>query len=276
MISHFNKWIYSDILNFKKQSSKYLTMKLKGKVAIVTGAGGGVGKSTTARLASEGCKVILVGRNRSKLTKVIADLNDTNNMLALPADITKEAEILSVVEQSISAFDTIDILVNNAGILNDPIPFHLMNEDQWDSLISTNLIGTFQASKAVLPIMMEKHSGNIINISSLLGIRAIQSVPLSVYGVTKAGIIMFTKHIAVEYGQYNIRCNCIAPSTIRSPIIEPFLQDEKARNVLESSFPLRRIGDPSDIAGAVAYLSSEESQWITGTTLTIDGGISAR
>jgi NAD(P)-dependent dehydrogenase (short-subunit alcohol dehydrogenase family) len=276
MISHFNKGIYSDILNFKKQSSKYLTMKLKGKVAIVTGAGGGVGKSTTARLASEGCKVILVGRNRSKLTKVIADLNDTNNMLALPADITKEAEILSVVEQSISAFDTIDILVNNAGILNDPIPFHLMNEDQWDSLISTNLIGTFQASKAVLPIMMEKHSGNIINISSLLGIRAIQSVPLSVYGVTKAGIIMFTKHIAVEYGQYNIRCNCIAPSTIRSPIIEPFLQDEKARNILESSFPLRRIGDPSDIAGAVAYLSSEESQWITGTTLTIDGGISAR
>jgi NAD(P)-dependent dehydrogenase (short-subunit alcohol dehydrogenase family) len=276
MISHFNKRIYSDILNFKKQSSKYLTMKLKGKVAIVTGAGGGVGKSTTARLASEGCKVILVGRNRSKLTKVIADLNDTNNMLALPADITKEAEILSVVEQSISAFDTIDILVNNAGILNDPIPFHLMNEDQWDSLISTNLIGTFQASKAVLPIMMEKHSGNIINISSLLGIRAIQSVPLSVYGVTKAGIIMFTKHIAVEYGQYNIRCNCIAPSTIRSPIIEPFLQDEKARNILESSFPLRRIGDPSDIAWAVAYLSSEESQWITGTTLTIDGGISAR
>ena len=276
MISHFNKGIYSDILNFKKQSSKYLTMKLKGKVAIVTGAGGGVGKSTTARLASEGCRVILVGRNRSKLTKVIADLNDTNNMLALPADITKEAEILSVVEQSISAFDTIDILVNNAGILNDPIPFHLMNEDQWDSLISTNLIGTFQASKAVLPIMMEKHSGNIINISSLLGIRAIQSVPLSVYGVTKAGIIMFTKHIAVEYGQYNIRCNCIAPSTIRSPIIEPFLQDEKARNILESSFPLRRIGDPSDIAGAVAYLSSEESQWITGTTLTIDGGISAR
>jgi NAD(P)-dependent dehydrogenase (short-subunit alcohol dehydrogenase family) len=276
MISHFNKGIYSDILNFKKQSSKYLTMKLKGKVAIVTGAGGGVGKSTTARLASEGCKVILVGRNRSKLTKVIADLNDTNNMLALPADITKEAEILSVVEQSISAFDTIDILVNNAGILNDPIPFHLMNEDQWDSLISTNLIGTFQASKAVLPIMMEKHSGNIINISSLLGIRAIQSVPLSVYGVTKAGIIMFTKHIAVEYGQYNIRCNCIAPSTIRSPIIEPFLQDEKARNILESSFPLRRIGDPSDIAWAVAYLSSEESQWITGTTLTIDGGISAR
>ena len=251
-------------------------MKLKGKVAIVTGAGGGVGKSTTARLASEGCKVILVGRNRSKLTKVIAELNDSNNMLALSADISKEAEILSVVEQSISAFDTIDILINNAGILNDPVPFHLMNEDQWNSLISTNLIGTFQVSKAVLPIMMEKRSGNIINISSLLGIRAIQSVPLSVYGVTKAGLIMFTKHIAVEYGQYGIRCNCIAPSTIKSPIIEPFLQDEKARSMLESSFPLRRIGDPSDIAAAVVYLTSDESQWITGTTLTIDGGISAR
>lgn len=251
-------------------------MSIKGKVAIVTGAGGGVGRSITERLVKEGSRVTLVGRNRSKLTKVISDNDSSNNLLAVSADITKEAEVLNVFEQTISTFDTVDILVNNAGVLNDPTPFHMMNEDQWDNLISTNLIGTFQMTKAVLPIVMEKRIGNIINISSLLGIRAIQNVPLSIYGATKAGIIMFTKSIAVEYGQYGVRCNCIVPSTIRSPMIEPYMQDEKSREQLESSFPLRRIGNTGDISGAVAYLCSDDANWITGTTLTIDGGFSAK
>jgi NAD(P)-dependent dehydrogenase (short-subunit alcohol dehydrogenase family) len=251
-------------------------MSKNGKVAIVTGAGGGVGKAITRRLSHEGCRVVLVGRDRAKLSKVVAESKDNKNLLAISANISREAEVLSVIEQTISTFDTIDILVNNAGVLNDPVPFHLMSEDQWDSLLSTNLVGTFQTTKAVLPIMMDKRNGNIINVSSLLGIRAIPSVPLSIYGVTKAGIIMFTKSIAVEYGQYNIRCNCIVPSTIRSPMIEPFLQDEKARSLLESSFPLRRIGDPEDISGAVSYLCSEDAKWISGTNITIDGGLSAR
>jgi len=251
-------------------------MSKNGKVAIVTGAGGGVGKAITRRLSHEGCRVVLVGRDRAKLSKVVAESKDNKNLLAISANISREAEVLSVIEQTISTFDTIDILVNNAGVLNDPVPFHLMSEDQWDSLLSTNLVGTFQTTKAVLPIMMDKRNGNIINVSSLLGIRTIPSVPLSIYGVTKAGIIMFTKSIAVEYGQYNIRCNCIVPSTIRSPMIEPFLQDEKARSLLESSFPLRRIGDPEDISGAVSYLCSEDAKWISGTNITIDGGLSAR
>jgi NAD(P)-dependent dehydrogenase (short-subunit alcohol dehydrogenase family) len=251
-------------------------MSKNGKVAIVTGAGGGVGKAITRRLSHEGCRVVLVGRDRAKLSKVVAESKDNKNLLAISANISREAEVLSVIEQTISTFDTIDILVNNAGVLNDPVPFHLMSEDQWDSLLSTNLVGTFQTTKAVLPIMMDKRNGNIINVSSLLGIRVIPSVPLSIYGVTKAGIIMFTKSIAVEYGQYNIRCNCIVPSTIRSPMIEPFLQDEKARSLLESSFPLRRIGDPEDISGAVSYLCSEDAKWISGTNITIDGGLSAR
>jgi NAD(P)-dependent dehydrogenase (short-subunit alcohol dehydrogenase family) len=251
-------------------------MNLKGKVAIVTGAGGGVGKATTKRLVSEGSKVVLIGRERGKLTKVISDADTRKNMLAVTADITREAEVLSAIEQTISAYDRIDILVNNAGVLNDPTPFHLMTDDQWMELINTNLIGTFRMTKAVLPIMMKMGGGSIINISSILGIRAIPKVPFSVYGVTKAGVIMFTKSIAVEYGQYGIRCNCIAPSTIRSPMIEPYLQDENAKKFLESSFPLRRIGDPDDISGAVCYLSSDDAKWITGTILTVDGGICAK
>ncbi|PWU80426.1 MAG: NAD(P)-dependent oxidoreductase [Candidatus Nitrosopolaris wilkensis] len=251
-------------------------MSLKGKVAIVSGAGTGVGKATTNRLFLEGAKVVLIGRDRSRLTKVISDLNGKRNLLAVKADITKEADVINVIEETVSAFDTVDILVNNAGILNDPTPFHKMTDEQWTSLINTNLIGTFRTTKAVLPIMMEKRRGSIVNISSLQGIRSILNVPFSVYGVTKAGVIMFTRTIAVEYGEYGIRCNCVAPSTIRSPMIEPYLQDKEAKKTLESSFPLRRIGDPEDISGAVSYLCSDDAKWITGTVLTVDGGMSAK
>jgi NAD(P)-dependent dehydrogenase (short-subunit alcohol dehydrogenase family) len=249
----------------------------KGKVAIVTGAGGGVGKAISKRLASEGCKVILLGRNRAKLQKTASEIGNKRNTLVVTADITKEAEVLSAIDQTINSFDRIDILVNNAGTLNDPVPFHEMTDDQWNDLIDTNLVGMFRMTKAAIPLMMKNGSGgSIVNISSVLGIRSIPRVPLSVYAVTKAGVIMFTRSIAVEYGQYNIRCNCVAPSTIRSSIIEPYLQDEQAKKVLEATFPLRVIGEPEDISGAVAYLCSDDARWVTGTIMTIDGGLSAK
>lgn len=249
---------------------------IKGKVAIVTGAGGGVGKAISKRLSSEGCKVVMLGRSRTKLQKAASEIGNKKNTMTVIADITKEAEVLSAIDQTINSFDKIDILVNNAGILNDPMPFHEMTEDQWDDLVKTNLFGTFKMTQAVIPVMMKNGGGSIVNISSVLGIRAIPRVPLSVYAVTKAGVIMFTRSIAVEYGQYKIRCNCIAPSTIRSSIIEPYLQDEEAKKVLESTFPLRVIGEPDDIAGAVAYLCSDDSKWVTGTIMMVDGGLSAK
>ena len=253
-------------------------MKLKGKVTIITGASGGIGSFTSKKLLEEGSKVVLVGRNKAKLKKTVEEINNNNNndILSITADVSHESEVLNVIEQTISAFDKIDILINCAATINDPIPFHLMTEDQWNDLINVNLKGTFQPIKSVIPIMMEQNSGNIINISSLLGMRAIPNVPFSVYGVTKSGIIMLTKNIAVEYGQYNIRCNCIAPSTIRSPLLEPYLQDEGAKKVLESSFPLKRIGEPEDVTNSILFLCSDESKWITGTVIKVDGGISAR
>jgi NAD(P)-dependent dehydrogenase (short-subunit alcohol dehydrogenase family) len=248
----------------------------KGKVAIVTGAGGGVGKAISRRLSSEGCKVIMLGRDRSKLQKAASEIGNKKNTMTVIADITKEAEVLSAIDQTINSFDKIDILVNNAGIINDPMPFHEMNEDQWDDLVETNLFGMFRMTKAVIPVMIKNGGGSIVNISSVLGIRSIPRVPLSVYAVTKAGVIMFTRSIAVEYGQYKIRCNCVAPSTIRSSIIEPYLQDEGAKKLLESTFPLHVIGEPEDISGAVAYLCSDDSKWVTGTTMMVDGGLSAK
>ena len=249
---------------------------IKGKVAIVTGAGGGVGKAISKRLSSEGCKVVMLGRGRTKLQKAASEIGNKKNTMTVIADITKEAEVLSAIDQTINSFDKIDILVNNAGIINDPMPFHEMTEDQWDDLVKTNLFGTFKMTQAVIPVMMKNGGGSIVNISSVLGIRAIPRVPLSVYAVTKAGVIMFTRSIAVEYGQYKIRCNCVAPSTIRSSIIEPYLQDEEAKKLLESTFPLHVIGEPEDISGAVAYLCSDDSKWVTGTVMMVDGGLSAK
>lgn len=249
---------------------------LKGKVAVVTGAGGGVGSVITKRLASEGCKVVLIGRNMDRLSKAAKEAGDKKNTLTFAADITKEAEVLSALEQTISSFDRVDILVNNAGTINDPVSFHEMTEDKWSELVDTNLIGTFQMTKAVIPIMMKKKSGSIVNISSVLGFRSIPNVPLAVYGTTKAGVIMFTKSIAVEYGPHGIRSNCICPSTIRSSLIEPYLQDENAKKMLESAFPLRRVGEPDDIAGAVSYLCSDDARWVTGAVLVVDGGITAK
>ena len=251
-------------------------MNLKGKVTIITGASGGIGSVTSKKLLDEGSKIVPVGRNKNKLKSTLEELDDDNNTLSVTADVAHESEVLNVVEQTISAFDKIDILINCAATINDPIPFHLMTEDQWTNLVNVNLKGTFQPIKSVIPIMMEQKSGNIINISSMLGLRAIPKVPFSVYGVTKSGIIMLTKAIAVEYGQYNIRCNCVAPSTIRSPLLEPYLQDEGAKKVLESSFPLKRIGEPEDVANAILFLCSDKSKWITGTVMEVDGGISAR
>lgn len=249
---------------------------LKGKVAIVTGASGGVGKSIARRLASEGCKVVLMGRNRGRLAKAAAEAGDKKNTLAIVADITKEAEVLSAIEQTLSSFDRIDILVNNAGTINDPVCFHESGDDDWDELIDTNLVGTFRMTKAVIPIMIKNKGGNIVNISSVLGVRAIPKVPLSVYGATKAGVIMFSKSIAVEYGHHGIRCNCVCPSTIKSSLIEPYLQDEGAKKMLESTFPLHRIGEPDDIAGAVNYLCSDDASWVTGIVLMVDGGVTAK
>ena len=251
-------------------------MNLKGKVTIITGASGGIGSVTSKKLLDEGSKIVPVGRNKDKLKSTLEELDDDNNTLSVTADVAHESEVINVVEQTISAFDKIDILINCAATINDPIPFHLMTEDQWTNLVNVNLKGTFQPIKSVIPIMMEQKSGNIINISSMLGLRAIPKVPFSVYGVTKSGIIMLTKAIAVEYGQYNIRCNCVAPSTIRSPLLEPYLQDEGAKKVLESSFPLKRIGEPEDVANAILFLCSDKSKWITGTVMEVDGGISAR
>ncbi|KAG2471568.1 MAG: Short-chain dehydrogenase/reductase SDR [Nitrosopumilales archaeon] len=250
-------------------------MRLKDKVAVVTGASSDIGLSVVKRFSEEKANVVLLGRNLNSLEKARSDISNKDATVSISCDITNESQVLQTVEQIIKNYGKIDILVNSAGAINDPIHFHEMKEAEISKLVDINMLGVFKMTKAVLPNMLENKSGCIINIGSISSERAIPRVHLAVYSATKAAINMFTKSIAVEYARSNIRCNCINPGIINSGMIKPYLDDPKARKVLEDRLPLNRIGEPVDVANAVLYMASDEANWVTGTILNIDGGKTA-
>jgi len=251
-------------------------MRLKDKVAIVTGASSDIGAIIVKRFVEEGANVVLVGRRIDALKKTSSSIkNGDKQTVTIPCDITDDAQVIQTVDQVFDHYGRIDILVNNAAIINDPVHFHEMSDSAWTNLIDTNLIGTFRMTRAVLNKMLEKKNGSIINIGSISSERAIPKVHLTVYCATKAAINMFTKGIAVEYARKNIRCNCINPGIINAGMIKPYLEYPEAKKVLEDRQPLNRIGEPADVANAAVYLASDDANWISGIILNVDGGKSA-
>lgn len=248
-------------------------MKLKGKIAIITGASSDIGTDMSKRFAEEGATIIMLGRNLKSLDKARASVK--GNAVSMACDIMNDSQVLSVVEQVVDQYGKIDILVNNAAKINDAIHFHEMKDSDIVDLVNTNILGTFKITKAVISKMLDNKSGSIINIGSISSERAIPRVHLAVYSATKAAISMFTKSIAVEYARKNIRCNCLNLGIINAGMIKPYLDDPQARKVLEQRQPLNRIGDPADVSNAAIFMASDESKWITGTILNIDGGKSA-
>ncbi len=243
---------------------------IKGKVAVVTGASRGIGEATARVLAKHGAKVAIIARDFVRLKNVAIDIGDA---LPIKADVIVEGDVQLAINEVLKNYDRIDILVNNVGYINDPTPFHLMHDEDWDTLINLNLMSTLRMTRAVLPRMMEQRSGCIINVSSVAGMKAYK-IPLAVYNALKAGIIMFTKSIALEYAQYNIRCNCVCPGTVRSKFLEPYMDDTESREGLSRLQPLGRVGEPEDVANAILYLASNHASWVTGSTMIVDGGLS--
>ena len=250
-------------------------MRLKDKVAVVTGASSDIGISIVQRFVEEGAKVVLLGRKLETLKMAQSTVKNQDATASMQCDITNELQVLKTVEQIISNYGRIDVLINSAGAINDPVHFHEMPESEITKLININLLGVFKMTKAVLPSMREKKSGCIINLGSISSERAIPRVHLAVYSATKAAISMFTKSIAIEYARSNVRCNCINPGIINSGMIKPYLDDPKARKILEDRLPLNRIGEPVDVANAAVYFASDEANWITGAILNVDGGKTA-
>jgi len=250
-------------------------MRLKEKVAIVTGASSDIGKGIAKRFAEEGAKVILVARNLEQLELARKEIGNEKSTASISCDLTNESQVMQSINQIMDTYGKIDILVNNAGAINDPIHFHEMQDSEIKKLIDVNLFGVFHITKAVLSKMSDAKNGAIINVGSISSERAIPRVHLAVYSSTKAAIAMFTKSIAVEYARKNIRCNCINPGIINSGMIKPYLDDPEAKKILEKKLPLARVGEPEDVANAVLYLASDEANWVTGTILNVDGGETA-
>jgi NAD(P)-dependent dehydrogenase (short-subunit alcohol dehydrogenase family) len=246
-------------------------MRLLGKTAIITGGGGGIGRSTALRFAKEGARVAVadidsaIGEETVRLIK-----EDSGEAIFVKTDVTDSKQIKALINTTTSTFGALHILFNNAGVGNSEVRSVDLSEEEWDRVIDINLKGVFLGIKYAVPEFIKAGGGAIINTSSLLGLKGQKYV--SAYNASKAGVVMLTQNASLEYGKYNIRVNAIAPGVIDTPIIDHWKQDERKWPIISRANALRRIGTPDEVANAVLFLASDEASFITGTTLSVDGG----
>ena len=245
-------------------------MRFGNQVAIVTGAGRGIGHAIALRLAGEGARVAVVSRTEANAEKTAEEINARYAGLAkaYAVDVAQAAAVKQLGEQILSDFSRVDILVNNAGLTRDGLSMR-MSEEDWDVVLDTNLKGAFHFMQAVLRPMLKQRSGRIINIASVAGLMG--NAGQANYAASKAGLIGLTKSIAREVASRGITCNAVAPGFIATDMTD-VLPDAVKTGVV-GQIPLGKFGQPDDIAAAVAFLASAEAGYITGQTLAVDGGM---
>jgi NAD(P)-dependent dehydrogenase (short-subunit alcohol dehydrogenase family) len=246
-----------------------LNFSLEGKVALVTGGGTGIGQATSLELAKAGADVAIVSRKLANLQKVAAEIKELGReSLAVSAHLGKMESIPRIVETVVKKFGRIDILVNNAGNCPALNPALVVEERLWDTVMNLNLKGVFFLSQAVARVMMGNGGGKIINVASIDGFKPGHN--LLVYDISKGGVIMATKAMAKEWAQYNIRVNAVAPGLVHTPFSDAY--DPKDKEEIIKRTPLRRVAQPVEIAGAMIYLASDASSFVTGAVFIMDGG----
>jgi NAD(P)-dependent dehydrogenase (short-subunit alcohol dehydrogenase family) len=251
-------------------------MRLEHKIAIVTGGGTGIGEAIAKVFAREGAKVAITGRRKEELERVVRDIEQKGGeALALPGSVTNEADVREAVAATVRTFGRLDILVNNAGNLFQAAPLHETTDRLWDETFDVFMKGTFRFIRAALPQMLQQGDGSILNISTIGGLKAIPGYPGHAYQSAKAGVIMLTKTVAVNYAKQNIRCNCICPAGVVTPGVAGMLEDPQTKAYFEGLHPMGRLGQPEEIAEAAVYFASNESRWTTGSILAVDGGVMA-
>ena len=244
-------------------------MKLKDKVAIITGGAQGIGKAICLRLAKEGAKIVIFDLVDELALKVVEEIKkEGGESLNIPVNVSSLCSVRQAVQKVIDKFKRIDILVNNAGITKDKLILRMKEED-WDKVIQVNLKGAFNCLKVVLKFMSRQRYGRIVNISSVIGLRG--NVGQANYAASKAGLIALTKSAAKEFARRGITVNAIAPGFIQTSMTQKLLN---IRKDLLNQIPLGRVGKPEEVAGLVSYLVSEDVAYITGETVRIDGGMS--
>jgi len=244
-------------------------MSLSGRVAMVTGASQGIGRTVALRLAKEGATVAAAARNQEKLNELAAEITAIGGKAAAFAlDVADEEQVKSTVKAIIAQFGKIDILVNNAGITRDQLVMRMKRAD-WDAVLQTNLTSAYLCIQQVMPTMLKQRTGRIINITSIFG--QMGQAGQANYSASKAGLIGLTMAIAREVGSRNITCNAIAPGFIETAMTA-VLSDEFKQNAIKQ-IPLGRVGTPEDVAAAVAFLASDDASYITGHVLSVNGGM---
>ncbi len=251
--------------------------RLAGKSALITGGGTGIGQAIALAFAREGAQVAIAGRRKNKLAETLHLLQQAGcSALALECDVTNASDTARAVKSAEVAFGKVDVLVNNAGALSVS-NVESIAEDDWDRVMATNVKGPFLMSRAVLPAMRRAGGGSIINVGSVLGIVAIRD--RAAYCASKGGVTMLTRAMALDHASDHIRVNCLCPSIVESDMTQNlFAETEAGRQARESrlaSIPLGRFGKPHDIAGLAVFLASDESSWMTGTVIPVDGGVTA-
>jgi meso-butanediol dehydrogenase/(S,S)-butanediol dehydrogenase/diacetyl reductase len=246
-------------------------MRLTNKTAIITGGGSGIGQACAWAFYQEGANVVLFGRREDKLKETAQELG--SRAMTVSGDMTRTEDLDRLVQETLSKFHRIDILVNNAGLFKGA-PLHEISDEQYDEMMNINMRAVFQLTRRVLPVMMEQKSGNIIHISSILGIIAVPQV--AVYNISKGALNQFSRSIAVEYGSYGIRSNSICPGLIETDMTADLMKDEALMQEWSKGYPIGRFGKPEDVASACLFLASDESSFITGTVLPVDGGFTAQ
>ncbi len=241
-------------------------MRLKGKVALITGAASGIGLETAKRFMEEGAIIAGCDYNEESLKKAQAELGDNYKIYKM--DVSKHDEVKLIVDRIAKDLGKIDILINNAGITKDNFLVR-MSEADFDAVISINLKGVYNVTQAVVPHMMNQRNGVILNAASIVGIYG--NIGQTNYAASKAGLIGMTKTWSKELARYNIRVNAIAPGYIRTPMTENL--PEKVKDLVKEKTPLGRMGESIDVANAYLFLSSDEAGYITGQVLGIDGGL---
>ena len=244
-------------------------MSLSGRVALVTGASQGIGRTCALRLAKEGATVAAAARNQEKLNELAAEIAAAGGKCAaFSLDVADEEQVKATVKAVITQFGKIDILVNNAGITRDQLVMRMKRSD-WDAVLQTNLTSAYLMIQQVIPSMLKQRAGRIINITSVFG--QMGQAGQANYAASKAGLIGLTMAIAREVGSRSITCNAIAPGFIETAMTAA-LSDEFKQSAIKQ-IPLARVGTPEDVAGAVAFLASDDASYITGHVLSVNGGM---
>ena len=251
-------------------------MRLQAKVSIITGAGTGLGKGMALIFAREGSSVVIAEVQQESGQEVAQQIKkEGGKALFLRTDITQASEVERMVEETLKTYGRIDVLINNAGINPSRTPVHETSEEAWDATLAVNLKGAYLCSKYVLPVMMKQRAGSIINISSIVG--AMGCSDRAAYAASKGGIIGLGRSMAVDYAPYGIRVNTLNPGFVETELTRIYFnklreQDPQKLERIIGHHPLGRLGKPEDVAYAALFLASDESPWITGLDMGVDGG----